>query len=176
MPQDRDAPNTELRQHTVSMSLSDVEVRVLEQIAHFHEKSLGPTRWFVRLTAPADVKEKYRFIVQEGKWLERFAASTRGKLVDSENDETVAEFTPRALVAFWGRLLASLNSPRARRKLKQHDIAVYERMAQRFEAVVSDERTRRDQVIDDEIGTRRLREQAWMIEALEGQISSVSET
>ena len=148
------------------MSLSGVEVRVLEKIAHFHEKSMGPTRWFVRLTAPAEVKEKYRFIVQEGKWLERFAASTRETFLDSESDEVLAEFTPRALVAFWGRLLAGLNSPRARRKLNQHDIVVYEHMAQRFGAVVSDERTRRRQVIDDEIGTRRLREQGWMIDAL----------
>lgn len=176
MSQNRDGPNTELSQHTVSMSLSGVEVRVLERIARFHEKSMGPTRWFVRLTAPAEVKEKYRFIVQEGKWLERFAASTKEKLVDRENVETVAEFTPRALVAFWGRLLASLNSPRARRKLKQHDIALYERMARRFERVVADERTRWGQLIDDEIGTRRLREQGWMIEALEGQKTSVSET
>lgn len=152
---------------TVRLSLTADEAASLITVADFYQKNWGPMRGVVGWTTSTEVRGRLRFIAEESTILKKFmqAAYERG-FADGKNQATV-DFTPRALIALWGRLLASLNSPRGRRKLSQEEVARREGLVVKFQETVASLRIRHAQAVKEEIRTRRTAEQAWMMSALE---------
>jgi hypothetical protein len=144
------------------------EVALLVRIADYHLKSMGLMRYLVRLTASGEVRSKYRFVAEESRWLKRFAETVRDDMEAGGQDSAPVEFTPRSLVAFWGRLLASLNSRRSRRRLSAEEIRRREELAARLEEVARLLWLRYPGRLEDELGTRRPAEAGWMRSKLEG--------
>src|SRR5579884_2381311 len=99
---------------TIAVSMTRDEVEDLASLAHYYERSFGVMRHVVRLTSNREMRQRFRFVAQESRWLADFAAATAS---DLSADPASVSFTPRSLIAFWGRALSSLNSKRSRRKL-----------------------------------------------------------
>ncbi|MGI8824184.1 MAG: hypothetical protein ACR2JC_00795 [Chloroflexota bacterium] len=157
---------------TIRFDLTSDEIETLGRVVHYYEKSMGITRFVVRATAPRDIKLKYRFIVDEARALELCVASATADLRQSGDERVSVSLTLRATVAFWGRLLASLKTPRSRRKLRSDEVERREALSRKLgEALTRLSRSHRD-LVRQEIATRRTREVAWMQEALAGDVSS----
>jgi len=154
-------------QPSPTLGMTAPEIDLLITLANYYEKAMGPTRHLVRLTAPKEVKLKYRFLKEESEWLRLFAESARDRLRDSGADEIPVAFTVRAIVAFWGRILSNLNSARSRRRLARDAVQARERMAARLQQIVVDLRATLPDLIAQEISSRRSREVPWMQQALE---------
>ncbi|HLJ68302.1 MAG TPA: hypothetical protein VKX16_13165 [Chloroflexota bacterium] len=141
------------------------DVDTLLRIANYY-LSLRPIRRVVVMVAPRDIRSRYRFVREESRWLERFARTTRQAMRDAEQSQRTVEFTLPAVVAFWGRLLASLNTPRSRRKLSAAEIERREELSAKLRtellALLPRDRTQ----IVAELGTRRPVEEGWMRESL----------
>ncbi len=154
-------------QPSPTLDLTAHELALLIKLANYYEKAMGPTRHLVRLTAPKEVKLKYRFLKEESEWLRLFAESARDRLRDSGADEIPVAFTVRAVVAFWGRILSNLNSTRSRRRLARDAVQARERMAVRLQQTVVELSATHPDLIAQEILSRRSREVPWMQQALE---------
>ncbi len=154
-------------QPSPTLAMTAPEINLLIKLANYYEKAMGPTRHLVRLTAPKEVKLKYRFLKEESEWLRLFAESAQERLRDSGADEIPVAFTVRAVVAFWGRILSNLNSTRSRRRLGRDAIQARERMAGRLQQTLVELRTTHPDLIAQEILSRRSREVPWMQQALE---------
>src|SRR5712692_3256732 len=115
------------------VNLTVPEIELLVRSAHYYQKSMGPARHVVRFIAPSAIRTRYRFIAEESSILERFAEATYDEAMGADADQIEATFTARALVAFWGRLLANLNSRRSRRRLSGDQIAAREALAAKLE-------------------------------------------
>lgn len=114
------------------------------------------------------MRSKLQFMTDESKVLRSFAETMHERMASGGQERAVIGFTLRALVAFWGRLLASLNSPRSRRKLRPEEIARREALSARIQAMIADTQVSHSQDVEIELGLRRTSEQIWMRDALGG--------
>lgn len=119
-------------------------------------------RYVVWLTASSEVRSKYRFVSEESRWLKRFAQAVREDMDAAPQDSITVSLTPRSLVAFWGRLLASLNSRRSRRRLSDEEVRRREELAAKLEEAARSFATLHPAMLEEEMGTRRPAEGAWM--------------
>jgi hypothetical protein len=149
----------------IVLALSIDELSTLIALARYYEKSLGPIRHVVRFTAPT-LRGRYRFMREESRVLQHFAETMRSDLVESGRGEMPVQFTLRALIAFWGRILASLQTKRSRRKLSDEQVREREHLAQRFQVMVERIATEYPEAIQHELATRRPREAQWMKDRL----------
>jgi hypothetical protein len=151
---------------TVSVSLSLDEVATLVLLASYYGRTLGSVRRMIQLVSPGEMRAKARFVQEETYWLRRFAEAQRDRMSSLEAGESTVEFTPRSLVAFYGRTLASLNVPRRRRRLSPAKIEAREALAEKFRTALEALRSSDGSVLEEELQTRRLRERQWITEAL----------
>jgi hypothetical protein len=152
---------------TIKIHLSGSDLDLLVRLADFHLKSMGSMRHLVRLTGSSEIRTRFRFVQEESKWLRKFSEAEQAKLADSGNSSIDVGFTPRTLIACWGRVLASLNKPRSRRKLSSRDVEVREALAEKLRQGALVLRQRSQKVLNDELDTRKPEEAAWMRASLE---------
>lgn len=145
--------------------LSTDELRTLGQLAHYYFRSMGRMRYIIRLTAPAEVRAKYRFISEESRWLQKFIESVPIESADHAG-EIGAEFASRTIIAYWGRVLSSLHSKRARRRMKPEDVTLREGLAEKLCAAAQQLETRCPGSLESDLATRRPDEASWMREQL----------
>ena len=155
------------RQRALVVNLSRREVELLAVLAPYYEKAMGPMRHVVRLTSSRETRERFRFVGEESRWLRRFAEATLQDM-RSRNQETAdVALTVAALIAFWGRILASLNSHRSRRRLSAEAIAERETLAAKLARSARQLWRETPEIVETELSTRRPAERAWMLETLE---------
>lgn len=148
---------------TVLVTLSREQVDDLVRLAGYYQRSMGAMRHVVRLTSPAPIRRRFQFVAEESRYLQAFAESVRDEM---GNDPRPTEFTPRSLVAFWGRALSSLNSKRSRRRMSADEIGRREALAEILRRSVERLWVQEPALIEGEIATRRVPEAAWMRELL----------
>jgi hypothetical protein len=148
---------------TVPVTLSREEVDDLVRLSGYYQRSMGVMRHIVRLTAGGPTRRRFKFVAEESKYLLAFAESVRSEMTAETID---AQFTPRTLVAFWGRALSSLNSKRSRRRLSAVDIERREILSDKFRRAVERLWLKDPELAEAEIATRRTTESDWMREAL----------
>jgi hypothetical protein len=156
--------STKPPQALVDLSIGELET--LGAVANYYEKSMGPMRYLVRLTASSEVKTKLRFVTEESLWLRRFSEATYQDMQAAGQENAQIALTPRALIAFWGRLLASLNSRRSRRRLSAEQVKEREGLAQKLQDAACLLSERDPDLLEQELRTRRPVEAAWMREKL----------
>lgn len=159
---------------TIELRMTPAEVQLLKRIAPYYQKSMGPLRVVVRLASPRDVRTKYRFITEESNWLRTFAEAVLEDMEGEEAEEFVVRLTPRALVAFWGRLLSSLNSRRSRRRLSAAELAARSALSEKLEATAREAWAKSQEVIELEIATRKRSEAEWMRQKLDPASNEVA--
>jgi hypothetical protein len=150
---------------TVTLSLTVEDVDDLVRVAGYYERSMGFMRHVVRLTSARAIRQRFRFVAEESRWLTVFAEATRA---DMRGSETEVDFTPRALIAFWGRALSSLQSKRSRRRMTPTQLAQRELLAGKLERAAARLLLDKPGVMAEELRTRRASEVTWMRERLEG--------
>lgn len=150
---------------TVTLSLTVEDVEDLVRVAGYYERSMGFMRHVVRLTSARAIRQRFRFVAEESRWLSAFAEATRADMHGSETD---VEFTPRALIAFWGRALSSLKSKRSRRRMSPAQLAQRQLLAGKLERAAARLLLDKPEVMAEELHTRRASEVTWMRERLEG--------
>lgn len=158
---------TSPRPISLELELSIDEVETLTRVADFYPRNLGSFRFVVAATS-REMRSKLQFMTDESKVLRSFAETMHERMASGGQERAVIGFTLRALVAFWGRLLASLNSPRSRRKLRPEEIARREALSARIQAMIADTQVSHSQDVEIELGLRRTSEQIWMRDALGG--------
>ena len=149
------------QQPSIALNVSTEDVDVLRRVAN-HYLSMRPLRSLIALTGPGEIRARYRFIRDESKLLQRFASTTLHSMRAAGEKERAVRFTARALVAYWGRLLASLNTPRSRRKLSVAEIERRERVSAILQSGLRSLLPRHRALILAELRTRRPAEEAWM--------------
>jgi hypothetical protein len=88
-------------------------------------------------------------------------------MTELQQDARQVELTPRTLVAFWGRVLASLNTRRSRRRLSEAAVAEREVLANKL-AEAAEQLARTElPLLQQELATRRQVEADWMEERLQ---------
>jgi hypothetical protein len=156
-----------MSQPSVRVQLTLEEVALLRDLAHFYERSMGPFRSAVRLTSRAAIRNRFRFVAQESSILWQFAEATHREMTELQQDARQVELTPRTLVAFWGRVLASLNTRRSRRRLSEAAVAEREVLANKL-AEAAEQLARTElPLLQQELATRRQVEADWMEERLQ---------
>lgn len=150
---------------TVSVTLTAEEIEDLAQLAAYYQRSMGFMRHVVRLTSPGPIRQRFDFVAEESRWLGAFVESVRDQGADGTRE---VAFTPRSLVAFWGRALSSLNSKRSRRRLSAAQLAAREVLAGKLGRATEKLWLRDPGIVAGEIATRRAPEAGWMREQLEG--------
>lgn len=151
----------------VYVPLTDGDVSILLSVAHFYERNMGSMRYFVRFMSSAEIKNKFRFVQQESELLEKFAERIRESLTEDDLKGSKVSMTIPALLAFWGRILASLHSKRSRRKLSSEEIERREALAQKLAAILKPAWQRNRASIEETLRTRRPQESEWIRQALE---------
>jgi hypothetical protein len=167
---------------TVRVALELDEIETLVAISDYYRRSMGPMRHVIRLAASGDVRRRFRFIADESFWLRRFAEATRDSILTNQQQEAPSgspsgsprgspreypvDLTVPTLVAFWGRILSSLNSPRSRRRLKQDEIARREQLAIKLRDALAASVALDPAPLQNAIATRRPQERAWMSDQL----------
>jgi hypothetical protein len=154
---------------TVRVELAAEDVRTLLELAGYYEKSMGPMRFIVRFTTAPEMRRRFDFLAEESKWLRLFVEDGQEKHFSHGEQRGHLDFTPTALVAFWGRLLASLNSRRSRRRLSDSEARHRETLAATLGEVAQRLAEDDPQTLKAALATRRSVEQEWMRERLEGQ-------
>lgn len=149
-------------ERTVRVELHRDEVEILARVAHYYERSMGITRHVLRLTGGDEIKAKYRFIVDEANSLDMVVLGARSHLTSAEGSTVAVPLTVRALVAFWGRLLSSLNIPRSRRKLRRGEAEARRALADKLYRSIKMLHGEMPHLVEQEIATRRAREVEWM--------------
>ena len=130
---------------------------------------MGPARYMVRFTSNAQVRSKFRFVADESAVLQAFAEATRDEMAAEGSTTRDVTMTARTLVAFWGRVLSSLNNRRSRRKLSADGIGEREQLADKLGAAARIVSRQKGVDIERELQTRRTDEAAWMRERLAGE-------
>jgi hypothetical protein len=120
----------------------------------------------MRLLAPSHIRVRLRFVSEESKWLKRLVVATRNDMRAAGAVDWDVTFTDRALVAFWGRLLASLNTPRSRRRLSRAEVERRQALAAKFEKAAGTLAGRNRVQLETELQTRRPVEEIWMRDRL----------
>ena len=114
-----------------------------------------PFRFVVRMTAPSQIRARFRFVGDESKWLKRLAKETRAGMREDGRDERDVPLTIPTLVGYWGRLLTSLNTPRHRRRLSGSEYDVRHSMLPRFQDALGSLLVHHRRRIEDQLATRR---------------------
>jgi hypothetical protein len=157
---------------TISIRLSLDEVLTLIQLSSYYGRMLGAVRRIIQMVSPGEMRAKSKFVQEEAYWLRRFAEAQRDRMKSQGETESVIDFTPKALVAFYGRTLASLNVPRTRRRLSPEKIEAREALAEKLRSALVNRRSDNQALVDAEVQTRRLREREWIVEKLTGSVQS----
>ena len=140
------------------IELSRQEVEALIRVATHYERSMGPMRHFIRLTGGSETRRRLSFITEEGRWLRLFARTTLKDLDQGGHDSAEVAFTSGALIAFWSRLIASLESRRSRRRLSAAEVQLREDLSRKFGIAARDLSRRHPTLLERELQTRRPRE------------------
>jgi hypothetical protein len=159
---------------TITVQLSAQDVETLRDLAHYYERSMGRFRFLVRATSRADVRSRFRFVAQESTILHDYAQALLREMTDKNMESMAVEMAPKALVAFWGRLLASLTARRSRRRLSSEDIERREALSDKLAEAAARAPRRDRESLERELATRRPVEAAWMRERLERQRGGAS--
>lgn len=152
---------------TSQIELTEEEASVLVRVATYHQKAIGPVRFLVQLVAPQEIRGKYHFVKEESKLLKQFARTARDSISQSPQGSEPTSFTPRTLVAFWGRILASLNTERSRRRLSKTEILRREGLALKLEGIAQSIWHENRRLLEQELATRRPVEAEWMRQKLQ---------
>lgn len=143
---------------TARLELSQREVETLVRIATYYERSMGPMRHVIRLTSRGEMRRRLAFITEEGRWLRLLAQTTLDDMAQEGSDQVDMSLTPRALIAFWSRLIASLESRRSRRRLSPDEVEVRERLSDKLRDAARVLSRRDPGGLRRELETRRPRE------------------
>lgn len=152
---------------TVTVRLARRDLETLLSLAHYYERSLGPMRHLVRLTGSRETRQRFRYVAEEGKWVQRFIESALRDMKPGPEAMAQVHFTLRTLVACWGRILATLNTRRARRKLSAEDVAQREALEERLREALRPRYQRDRTLVEAELATRRPVEVEWMRQLLD---------
>ena len=148
----------------IQLDLDLTELDALQAVAHHYESVMGVARHLVVATAPSGIKRRYRYIVQESLGLEQKVSEWRDALAIGHSD--AVEVSIVDAVAFWGRLLSSLNTKRSRRRLSRPMISTHEALAEKIGTAVTQAHRVESVQTDAAIAGRRRREREWMLERL----------
>lgn len=152
----------------VKLDLTAGEIDDLAALAGYYERSMGMMRHVVRFTSPGPIRRRFQFVAEESRWLRAFAESLQSAPAESRRE---VEFTPRALVAFWGRALSSLQSKRSRRRMSPGAIAARQVLSDKLGRAAAELWLRDPATLSREVGTRRAPEAEWMRRQIEGENS-----
>lgn len=150
---------------TVHLDLEDVQT--LRDLAHYYERSMGRFRLIVRATSRAEVRSRFRFVAQESEVLQEYADALLREMTEQQLESMAVELAPRALVAFWGRILASLGSRRSRRRLSSAEIERREALSEKLAEAAARANKRDRAALERELATRRPIEATWIRERLQ---------
>jgi hypothetical protein len=151
---------------TVSILLSLDEIATLVRLSSYHGRTLSFVRRVIQLVSAGEMRAKARFVQEESYWLRRFAQANRDRIEANGGTESAVEFTPRSLVAFYGRTLGTLNVPRTRRRLSAKQIEQREALAEKLRSALVTLYRNEPELVAEELQTRRLRERTWIDQAL----------
>jgi hypothetical protein len=146
--------------------LTEDDVQTLIEVADFYHQSMGPMRHVVRMTTLPATRSRFRFVSEESKWLRLFTRATLDQMRATGESEHHVSVTPRSLVALWGRLLASLNSRRSRRRMSDEEALHREALARKFREAAVKLASSDPNLLRAELETRRPVERQWMLEQL----------
>lgn len=148
---------------TISLTLTREETEDLVRLAGYYQQSMGFMRHVVRLTSRGPIRRRFHFVAEESRYLREFAESVRSEMTADSVD---VEFTPRSLVAFWGRALSSLNSRRSRRRMSAEVIERREDLSDKCRRAIERLWLKNPTLVENEIATRRAPEAEWMRQSL----------
>jgi hypothetical protein len=157
---------------TIPVHLLLDEVSTLIRLSRYYGRTLGVVRRAIQIGSRGEMRAKANFVQEEAYWLRRFAEAQRDRMESEGLAESIVAFTPRSLVAFYGRTLASLNVPRARRRLSPEKIQAREALAEKLRSALAAVYSSDRAMVEADIHTRRLREQQWINEGLAASIDS----
>jgi hypothetical protein len=152
---------------TIPIQLSVDEMSTLVDLSSYYGRLGGFVRRVIQVVSPAEMRDRARFVQEESYWLRRFAEANRDRMQVSGDSEAKVGFTPRSLVAFYGRSLGTLNMPRSRRRLSPAQIEQREALVEKLRSAVVALRVADDVLLEGELQTRRSRERAWIEEGLD---------
>lgn len=152
-------------QPSIAVRLSQRDLDSLVRVSDLY-MSAKPFRLIVRVTAPRQIRARFRFVGDESKWLKRLAKETRAGMREDGVEERDVLLTIPALIGYWGRLLASLNTKRHRRRLTRSEYEARQAMVPRFQQALESLLERHRAHIEEQIATRRPVEEIWMRERL----------
>jgi hypothetical protein len=153
---------------TVSLLLTFDEIAALVRLSSYYGRTLGFVRRVIQLVSPGETRAKARFVQEESYWLRRFAEANRDRMATRDDTESPVDFTPRSLVAFYGRTLGTLNLPRSRRRMSAGQIEQREALAEKLRSALVMLYAADRQLVEEELQTRRLRELRWIEDVLSG--------
>ena len=153
---------------TVAVVLSLDDVVTLVRLSSYHGRIMGVVRRLIQVMSHGEMRAKARFVQDESYWLRRFAEATRDRMSAEERAISPVQFTPRTLVAFYGRTLATLAVPRTRRRLSASELQRREALADKLGSALQALNSTDSALVLDELETRRPRERQWIEEKLEG--------
>jgi hypothetical protein len=157
--------NKTLSPTSAEVMLSQRDLDALVRVADLY-MTIKPLRPIVRFAAPRDIRARFRFVADESRWLKRFAREMRTGMRSDGLKEREVTFTLPALVGFWGRLLASVNSPRTRRRLSKTEFEIRQELIARFQEALTALASRNRRQVEEQIQTRRPVEEVWMRDRL----------
>jgi hypothetical protein len=143
------------RPPVVRVRLTLEEVRALQQLAHVYDKSAAPIRFLVRSTSSREMRSKFSFVAEESAILEQLARSIRLEMEEAGEESREVELMLRALIAFWGRVLAALDNKRILRKLSEPEIEARRQLATKLEDAARTAARRSRAELEGEIKSRR---------------------
>ena len=151
---------------TVPVVLSLDDVVMLVGLSSYHGPVMGSMRRVIQFASRGEMRAKARFIQEESYWLRRFAKATRDRMVADGTTVSPVSFTPRTLVAFYGRALATLNVPRTRRRLSPSALQRWEALADTLGNALQSLYSTDPALVLTELETRRPSEHQWIEERL----------
>lgn len=165
-PKRRQSALSESSPRTVRIILSFDEISTLVRLANYYGRGLGFVQRAIQVVSPGEMRIKARFVQEESYWLKRFAEANRDRMALAPDSSSPVEFTPRALLAFYGRTLGTLNVPRTRRRLSPTAIEQREALAAKLHASIVTLNSSDPKLVHSELDTRRMRERQWIEDAL----------
>lgn len=157
---------------TVPVLLSLDEVDTLVRLSRYYGRTLGFVRRVIQMISPGEMRAKAKFVHEESYWLRRFVEASRDRMQDRGDTESLVEFTPRSLIAFYGRTLATLNVPRTRRRLSPGQVTQREVLAEKLRSALVTLYAADRHLVEGELQTRRLRERQWIEAVLHGSVTA----
>jgi hypothetical protein len=165
-PREKRSTTRHRSMETIPIQISADELSTLVDLSSYHGRIGGFVRRVIQLVSPAEMRVRARFVQEESYWLRRFAEASRDRILASGDSEGKVGFTPRSLVAFYGRSLGTLNMPRARRRLSPAQLEQREVLVAKLRSAVVTLQAADGALLEEELQTRRPRERAWIEEGL----------